>query len=56
MCRQGSAGWQSAVSRIGNPQAALQELAPADYQSATQQVANLRYGFHIGYLCLRFNN
>jgi hypothetical protein len=32
-----SADWQSAVSRIGNPQAL------ADCQSAIQQAANLRY-------------
>ena len=33
-----SADWQSAVSRIGNPQAS------ADFQSAIQQINNLRYG------------
>jgi len=38
-----SADWQSAVSRIGNPQAALVTGGSADCQSATQQVANLRY-------------
>src|SRR5256885_12381216 len=32
-----SADWQSAVSRIGNPP------APADCQSAKQQITNLRY-------------
>ena len=39
----GSADWQSAVSRIGNPQARRARSRPADCQSATQQVANLRY-------------
>jgi hypothetical protein len=37
-----SADWQSAVSRIGNPQG-FQIRIPADCQSAAQQVANLRY-------------
>ena len=32
-----SADWQSAVSRIGNPP------APADCQSAKQQITNMRY-------------
>ncbi len=39
-----SADWQSAVSRIGNPQRPGRSLHPADCQSAIQQVANLRYG------------
>ena len=39
-----SADWQSAVSRIGNPQGFGRIQRVADYQSATQQVANLRYG------------
>jgi hypothetical protein len=51
----GSADWQSAVSRIGNPLGrpcpgafgeflgAVACVGPADYQSAIQQVANLRY-------------
>jgi hypothetical protein len=50
-----SADWQPAVSRIGNPPgrpcpgasgefpAADSCIGPADYQSAIQQVANLRY-------------
>jgi hypothetical protein len=32
-----------AVSRIGNPPDAATGSPPADYQSATQQVTNLRY-------------
>jgi hypothetical protein len=50
-----SADWQSAVSRIGNPlgwpcpgasgefHAAVACVGPVVYQSAIQQVANLRY-------------
>jgi hypothetical protein len=38
-----SADWQSAVSRIGNPQASLWCYCSADYQSAKQQINNLRY-------------
>jgi hypothetical protein len=53
--RRRSADWQSAVSRIGNPPGVSLRRAPetfsravpcrlpADCQSATQQVANLRY-------------
>jgi len=38
-----STDWQSAISRIGNPQPVRRFLRAADCQSATQQVANLRY-------------
>jgi len=31
------------VSRIGNPQMSVPVPAPADCQSAKQQIANLRY-------------
>ena len=41
--RRRSADWQSAVSRIGNPQPPLAWARSADCQSAIQQVANLRY-------------
>jgi hypothetical protein len=40
-----SADWQSAVSRIGNPQP-HQFRTLADCQSAIRQVANLRYMVH----------
>src|SRR5579863_3318354 len=42
--RYRSADWQSAVSRIGNPQCSGRFLRSADFQSAIQQVDNLRYG------------
>ena len=38
-----SADWQSAVSRIGNPQTSPARSRPADCQSATQQTTSLRY-------------
>ncbi len=38
-----SADFQSAVSRISNPQALGSSKAFADWKSATQQVGNLRY-------------
>src|SRR5579863_1701218 len=39
-----SADWQSAVSRIGNPQCSRRFMRPADCQSAIRQVGKLRYG------------
>jgi hypothetical protein len=38
-----SADWQSAVSRIGNPQPLQWYRRPADCQSAARQINNLRY-------------
>ena len=49
----GSADWQSAVSRIGNPQGVTRSTArgssanPAEYHSATPQTASLRYGLEL---------
>jgi len=50
--RNGSAGFQPAVSRVCNPQTAELELRAssnnthADCKSAIQQVGNLRYSAH----------
>jgi hypothetical protein len=38
-----SADWQSAVSRIGNPQPSQRHNRPADCQSAKQQINNLHH-------------
>jgi hypothetical protein len=38
-----SADWQSAVSRIGNPQTLERIRTAADCQSAIQQAVSLRY-------------